>query len=522
MSFQEWSMRSKESKGYMLLDLLQCNLNELRKRDLRKIHIAVLDTGIDATHEVLKGKVIHAYGFRSESDGTIASFKLSTNSDNDSSGHGTGVASIITTLAPNAVISDYKVLDGHGSCTGKTIVTALQMAIDSDAQVINLSLTIQSGLYWESLVKLLEQAYLRGKIVIAAKRNMPLPEDLGLPAELSSCIGVDNKYFDHPFLFQFLKNSAIEFAADGMNMQVAKNGGGYHRMSGTSFATPVVTAIVSLLLGVQSDLTLFEIKTLLKHQQMNKAYRHSPNHLEYMNACTVPADFSVPCKCPRCGCQFEINDLFEKYLCPVCEHPGKRLPLLSMELLGLVEFLFTQNQSNDLLYHNLSHTRFFLNAVYDIFRHIKSISAKQKKMLIAAALFHDTGYLTSREKHEQYSCKNAEQILPHLNWNEQDIAEVKRLITATEPGHIPTDLPEKIMHDADYYHIGTPLYGKMSKLLLLERQKSGRKMTVKQWEREETEFLTAFHFYLPFLEKERKAARTAAIETLTHHPGISN
>jgi len=101
------------------------------------------------------------------------------------------------------------------------------------------------------------------QVVVAARRNMPL-NDNGIPAEFSSCIGVDSDRFASPFAFRFRSHHPIECTAQGEEVTVAVPGGRYSVQGGTSFATPTVTGLCTLLLGAEPELEPFEVKSLLK------------------------------------------------------------------------------------------------------------------------------------------------------------------------------------------------------------------------------------------------------------------
>ena len=92
-----------------LSDILKESFPELRKHPLRPVKVAVIDSGIDSTHEVLRKKVAGAWEFQEE-NGIIVQKALPQNHNNDAAGHGTAVASIIAKIAPNVRILDFKVL----------------------------------------------------------------------------------------------------------------------------------------------------------------------------------------------------------------------------------------------------------------------------------------------------------------------------------------------------------------------------------------------------------------------------
>lgn len=254
--------------------LLTTPLWELSSLPLGKIRVAVLDTGIDSSHPALRTRVSQAVAYRKTPGGRIVPSPLPRRANNDPAGHGTGVAGIIAAIAPNAVLHDIRVLDADSSGFGEVVLGGLADAIASDADVINVSIAIAKDRWWADTSRLLEEARDRGKIVVAAKRNFPRPGDLGIPAELPAAISVDAASFPSPFLLRHFPRAPIPFAALGHAVLTANAGGGWIRLTGTSFAAPVVSALCALFLGANPALELFELKTLLKHHARSR--RHPP------------------------------------------------------------------------------------------------------------------------------------------------------------------------------------------------------------------------------------------------------
>ncbi|MET7281850.1 S8 family serine peptidase [Kribbella sp. NPDC005582] len=98
--------------------------------------VAVLDTGIDTTHDDLKDAVVAAKDFTESPSGTADKF-----------GHGTHVASIVTGeddvyrgVAPDAKLLNGKVLDDDGGGYESGIIAGMEWAANSGAEVINMSL----------------------------------------------------------------------------------------------------------------------------------------------------------------------------------------------------------------------------------------------------------------------------------------------------------------------------------------------------------------------------------------------
>lgn len=248
--------------GRAVLPAFQEQLSRLAEKTLQPVEVAILDSGIDATHPDLAGRVAEAFHFRPDGEG-VARAEVGANANNDTYGHGTGVASIVARLAPNARLYDLRVLEPGNKGVAACVIAGLRYAIERRWRVINLSLAVAEK-FSAQLVPLCERAYFQNQILIASKRNFPFP-DVGYPAAYASTIGIEIGRFDSPFKLVFNPEDTIEFTALGEDITIANVGGGYTTKSGTSFATPVVTALCTLLVGLYPELRPFEIKTLLKH-----------------------------------------------------------------------------------------------------------------------------------------------------------------------------------------------------------------------------------------------------------------
>ncbi|MFI5894432.1 S8 family serine peptidase [Actinoplanes sp. NPDC051513] len=90
--------------------------------------VAVLDTGVDATHPDLAGRVAEAEDFTVEGGDAVDHF-----------GHGTHVASIVGAVAPGASLVVGKVLDDEGGGTDSQVIAGMEWAA-TRAPVVNMSL----------------------------------------------------------------------------------------------------------------------------------------------------------------------------------------------------------------------------------------------------------------------------------------------------------------------------------------------------------------------------------------------
>jgi len=132
----------------------------------RGVTVAVIDTGIDATHPAFLGRVLSGYD------------AIDRDSDpRDDNGHGTHVAGIIAAqapdlsllgLAPESRIMPVRVLGDRGG-SAESVATGIQWAVARGAHVLNLSLgsPMRSRLIEDAVKTALQ----RGVVVVAAMGN---------------------------------------------------------------------------------------------------------------------------------------------------------------------------------------------------------------------------------------------------------------------------------------------------------------------------------------------------------------
>jgi thermitase len=228
-----------------------------------RIKVAVLDTGTDCTHPDFKG----SGGSTDSATGGQLNFAksaapvatLATNSGcawQDDHGHGTHVAGTIAAATQNSAgvaslgypleILTYKVLSSQGSGDDMTIANAITAATDAGANVVSLSLGA-SG-YSQALQTAVDYAWARNTLIIAAAGNSG-SNTLFFPASAHHAISVaaTDGYTRAGFSNY---GPSIAIAAPGVSIlstALRTTGYSYVRMSGTSMATPHVSALAGLI-----------------------------------------------------------------------------------------------------------------------------------------------------------------------------------------------------------------------------------------------------------------------------------
>ena len=176
--------------------------------------------------------------------------------------------------------------------------------------------------------------------------------------------------------------------------------------------------------------------------------------------------------------------------------------------------ILSRTLNDKYVFHSINHTIDVISAVYKIFTFVNNLSKHQKRILLVAALLHDFGYIEGPDEHEKISIELAQRLLGDFDWKTEDITEVVALIESTHILHKPRNLLEKIIRDADVFHIGTDDYIKKSLLLRKELQNLGQHLPLSKWYKSEIDFLVTHSFELPQLKKERKVKKMETIKSL--------
>jgi subtilisin len=228
------------------------------------VRVCIVDSGVDATHPLV-GEVQSAVAVTQKPDGELA---MVPDDQGDAFGHGTACAAIIRELAPACEIHSVRVLGGELTGTGPILLHGLRWAIEQRFEVINLSLSTTKSRFAPELRELTDAAYFRGNILVASAHNMPVES---FPWRFSSVLSVGSHAGDDPFEYYVNPEPPAEFAARGVNLELAWLGGTTITATGNSFAAPHIAAIAALVLAKHGRLRPFELKTALRAAGSNIA-----------------------------------------------------------------------------------------------------------------------------------------------------------------------------------------------------------------------------------------------------------
>lgn len=210
----------------------------------RGVKIAILDSGIDYTHEDLDDNYLGGYDFVFDDNDPY---------DDNFQSHGTHVAGIIAAeangfgavgVAPEADILAVKVLDGAGFGTEDWIIAGIDWAVQNGADIINLSI---QGPDRQGLRDACDRAREAGVLLVAASGNsLAGGGTVQYPAGYDSVIAVTaTDRANMPGRFSPI-GDALELAAPGVDIFSTVAGGDYDLLDGTSQAAPHVTGAAAL------------------------------------------------------------------------------------------------------------------------------------------------------------------------------------------------------------------------------------------------------------------------------------
>jgi subtilisin family serine protease len=259
--------------------------------------VAIIDTGIDPNHPVLKASVVPGFDFTRNIAGTaseLADLSQSTTAILDQSttaildqsttaildqlgvavlnqsttaildqsttaildttklpaafGHGTMVAGIIHLAAPQAKLMPLKAFTADGVGDLADILRAIYYAADHGASVINMSFSLSDSS--PELTRAIGYAHDAGAIAVASTGNTGLPS-VAFPAASPKTIGVGSIDAAGNLSTFSSFGSPMWVVAPGENIITTYPGNHWAAASGTSFSAPFVAGGTALLKAYQ-------------------------------------------------------------------------------------------------------------------------------------------------------------------------------------------------------------------------------------------------------------------------------
>ena len=161
--------------------------------------------------------------------------------------------------------------------------------------------------------------------------------------------------------------------------------------------------------------------------------------------------------------------------------------------------LYKTKVSETVKFHTLDHTLDVVAACQRMadFYHTPE---EDRLALLLAAWFHDAGYSSGQAKdHETVSAQLATNFLSEHNASPELMGKVIGCINATRMPQNPANTLEKMMCDADLFHLGTEDFNQKNRLLREELKTfGGEDISKKDWWRNNIAFLEAHKYFTTY------------------------
>jgi hypothetical protein len=198
------------------------------------MRIGLIDSGIDVVHPALAGAALVRHGC----DGKSLPAP-----------HGTAVASLLVgsasgfaALAPGATLYAADIFCGHGGGSMALLAIALDWMARERIAVVNISLVGAKSVLLTGLVRAMTT---RGHLLVAAVGNDGPAAPPLYPAAYPDVVGVTGVDDRRKVLPEACRGEQVDFAAFGAGLEAAAVGGEFEAVRGTSFATPIVAALLA-------------------------------------------------------------------------------------------------------------------------------------------------------------------------------------------------------------------------------------------------------------------------------------
>ena len=225
------------------------------------VNIAVIDSGVDDTHDDLMGAVVEGVSFVD-------------NDYHDIYGHGTAVAGVITSrlnargivgVAPEANLFVAKITNsGEGDLSNG--LAALDWAITKNVDIVVMSFGF--NFYSQIFKELVDKAYERGIVLVAAAGNEG-SDTILYPAKYEKVIAVGATTENDELASFSSYGFDIAVVAPGEDVLSTGLSDEHVIVDGTSLAAPHVAGIIALLKSFNANLTNYELREKIENDAID-------------------------------------------------------------------------------------------------------------------------------------------------------------------------------------------------------------------------------------------------------------
>ena len=224
------------------------------------VTVAVVDTGVDASHPDLTGNVLpgddlYSDGTRGHKDvvghGTRMAGLIAGH------GHGPGHRDGILGIAPKAKILPINIADPHYKrIDPSSLPVAITWAVNKGADIINVSVT---STYDEALNSAVEYAWDHNVLVVAGAGNKDTDLLVGYPAKHPATLAVTATDRNGKHSPATITGPEIDIAAPGADIISTTSGGTYQTGTGSSDSTAIMSGVAALVKAKYPKLSVHDL-----------------------------------------------------------------------------------------------------------------------------------------------------------------------------------------------------------------------------------------------------------------------
>lgn len=180
--------------------------------------------------------------------------------------------------------------------------------------------------------------------------------------------------------------------------------------------------------------------------------------------------------------------------------------------------LFKDELPAGIKYHDSNHTLHPTKGVVAVANRIalsENISEHDRELVIAAAYFHDTGYIREYSKNEPIAARAAGRVLKLIGYRPDEIKKVQKMILATDLECEPQTHLEKILCDADLDHLGREDFFELDAKIREGRRERGLDVADDaKWYKATLEIIKTHPYHTESQKKLREKKKQANIKSL--------
>ena len=162
--------------------------------------------------------------------------------------------------------------------------------------------------------------------------------------------------------------------------------------------------------------------------------------------------------------------------------------------------LLTTRTPIENFYHDVNHTKEVVQSVIEIGTGEK-LSADELEIIQIAAWFHDVGYIEKTDGHEKISAEYARKFLTKLQYPAGKIEIIVGAIHATKVPQKPKDKFQKLLCDADLFHLGKETFFERNDKYRVEYENHlGQKLSERDWLIKTIDFIKDQNFFTDYVK----------------------